>query len=272
MNTRILTLTVFTAAWIAQAGAATPSDLIRSVREHQQPAHQSSAAKHVTPKKQRNAAPPRHRARRDAAEKKLAAQTPVRRRFRTLAEYRRLERRAERRTERRANRHTPKKQAVRHARNVAPSHGRHLSRQNRYVGNGWYVDEHGQYDEQYTDSGLNPAAVRRHHRPQRPYRYYRRQWYLTYLWEHASFVDQYGYVYGAFDERGFYFEGTYYRYDRAYTYMDRLHGKGLFEHRFYRPRHHRVRRHRVRRHHRPHRTPYSGLRGEVYVEWTRSGR
>jgi hypothetical protein len=136
------------------------------------------------------------------------------------------------------------------------------------VGNGWYVDEHGQYDEQYTESCTTEVVKRRHHRPQKAFRYYRRQWYLTYLWEHASFVDQHGYFYGTFDVRGFYFEGKYYRYDRAYTYQDRLHGKGLFEHRFYRPRHHRARRNHTRREW----AGTDGYDGEFYVEWTWSNR
>ena len=285
MKTKILTITILTTAWIAQAGAVTPSDLIRTMHERgnisvthtqstshpqhravqERPAHHTRHRTHHTERtthrtqSRRVHHPKRQTTRHAATEKKLAGQTPVRRRFRTLAEYQRLERRAERRTERRANRHTSRKQVVRHARHVAPSHGR-LTPQKRYVGNGWYVDEHGQYDEQYTDSCTTPVVKpRRRHRPQKAFRYYRRQWYLTYLWEHASFVDQYGYFYGTFDARGFYFEGKYYRYDRAYTYQDRLHGKGLFEHRFYRPRHHRVRRHRA---------DTGTVDGEVYVEWT----
>jgi len=290
MKTKILTITILTTAWIAQAGAVTPSDLIRAMQEqarsmevqtHQvdraqrrsvqerpvhRTRHRDRGAHHATHRRHRDAvkrtSSHRQKARRGVAEKNLASQTPVRRRFRTLAEYQRIERRAERRVERHVSRHTPRKQAVRHARHVAPAHGR-LTPQKRYVGNGWYVDEHGQYDEQYTESCTTEVVKPRHRRPQKAFRYYRRQWYLTYLWEHASFVDQHGYLYGTFDVRGFYFEGKYYRYDRAYTYQDRLHGKGLFEHRFYRPRHHRARRNHTRR-------EWAGADrydGEFYVEW-----
>jgi len=282
MKTKILTITILTTAWIAQAGATTPSDLIRSMHErvntsvtHTHPmshpqrravqehsSHSTRLRTHHTARTTHRTQPrrshhPKHHANRYAvAEKKLASQTPTRRRFRTLAEYQRIERHA--------NRHASRKQAVRHARYATPSRGKHLTRQKRYVGNGWYVDEHGQYDEQYTESCTTEVVKRRHHRPQKAFRYYRRQWYLTYLWEHASFVDQYGYLYGTFDVRGFYFEGKYYRYDRSYTYQDRLHGKGLFEHRFYRPRQHRVRRNHTRR-------EWAGTDrydGEFYVEWT----
>jgi len=70
---------------------------------------------------------------------------------------------------------------------------------------------------------------------QRGYRHTRRNWYLSYLYERASFYDRYGYKYGYFSRRGFMFEGEFYRYDRAYTYRDRLRGRGLFERRYYRP-------------------------------------
>jgi len=58
---------------------------------------------------------------------------------------------------------------------------------------------------------------------------------LSYLYERASFYDRYGYQYGYFSRRGFMFEGEFYRYDRSYTYRDRLRGRGLFDHRYYRP-------------------------------------
>jgi len=69
----------------------------------------------------------------------------------------------------------------------------------------------------------------------RGYRHTRNSWYLTYKYERASFYDRHGYYYGYFNRRGYLFEGDFYRYDRDYTYRDRLRGKGLFGHRFYRP-------------------------------------
>jgi len=67
------------------------------------------------------------------------------------------------------------------------------------------------------------------------YRHTRRSWYLAYLYERAFFYDRYGYEYGYFNRNGFMFEGVFYRYDSGYTYADRLRGRGLFDHRYYRP-------------------------------------
>jgi len=257
MKTKILTITILTTAWIAQAGATAPGEPPRTLhKRHAVPVAHASRAERRTTHRPR-AAHRVHVAKREyprVTRKRHAVTTPSRRSFRTREEYRRIERHP-----RRAHHSTVTKH-IRKARFAPPvATGRHLNRQKRYVGHGWYVDERGQYDEQYTDSCVTPVIRPRHRRPQKAFRYYRRQWYLTYLWEHAPFVDQYGYFYGTFDTRGFYFEGKYYRYDRNYTYQDRLHGKGMFEHRFYRPR-----RHHARRHHADGRGHDNG----IYVEWS----
>ncbi len=229
---RIITVAAL-AALTSTLSATTPTDLIRQMRgEHG--SDRAATQRHI----RHHADRPVHRAvhrttprnvhtRNKKMEKKLAHTTPRRRRFRTLKEFQNLERR-----QARSVRHTVRSASAHHR--VLPAK---LRRQNRYVGNGWYVDEHGQYDEQYSvvPTRIRHIRIRRHR--QHAYRHYRRQWYLTFLYERAEFYDRHGYHYGYFNERGFVFEGVFYRYDRAYTYQDRLHGKGLFEHRFYRPRH-----------------------------------
>lgn len=60
-------------------------------------------------------------------------------------------------------------------------------------------------------------------------------WYRGYRYERLPFFDRYGYFYGYFNEIGYFFEGIFYRYDRYYTYRDRLRGRGLFDHFYYRP-------------------------------------
>ncbi len=67
------------------------------------------------------------------------------------------------------------------------------------------------------------------------YKQYRKVWYRSYLYDRLPFYDRHGYFYGYFNEIGYFFEGTFYRYDRRYTYRDRLRGRGLFDPYFYRP-------------------------------------
>jgi hypothetical protein len=69
----------------------------------------------------------------------------------------------------------------------------------------------------------------------RGFRHYQNSWYLAYKYEKASFYDNEGFYYGYFNHRGYTFEGEFYRYDRYYTYRDRVRGKGLFTHRYFRP-------------------------------------
>ena len=70
---------------------------------------------------------------------------------------------------------------------------------------------------------------------QRGYRDSKRGWRLVYRYDRASFYDNNGYYYGYFNKEGFYFENIFYRYDRYYTYRDRVRGRGLFDHRYYMP-------------------------------------
>jgi len=224
---RIITLAAL-AAMTSQIHAATASDLIRQmhgVSEHRtEPAARLHSVRTHPVARQ-------HLKKRHAQNNRTAKpnRPAIRRHFRTLDQYRHAHRNA-RNVHHRLSQH----------RMPAPKHfAQHGGKKmGRYVGNGWFEDEHGQYDEQYQNNDgylWIPSQSRRQH----GYRHYRRQWYLTYLYEHAEFDDKHGYHYGYFDRRGFVFDGQYYRYDRAYTYQDRLHGKGLFEHRFYRPIRHR---------------------------------
>ena len=146
--------------------------------------------------------------------------------FHSLGEYRQR-REGSLRTVRNAHHHVPSRHN--------PHQARAGKKLGHYVGNGWFVDDHGQYDEQYPQADPYLWVPSRPVHRQHPYRHYRRQWYLTYLYEHAEFDDRHGYHYGYYDRRGFEFDTKFYEYDRSYTYQDRLHGKGLFEHRFYRP-------------------------------------
>ena len=223
--------------------ATTPSELIRQAR-HPMIDSDRSAQHHreVSPrKKTAHRVAPAHRVRSHAKPKaKPRAHSGAKvRHFMTLDQYRRG-RQHKRKVARHARRHTASR------RHATQTHGKLNSEKlGRYVGNGWFVDDRGQYDEQYREpNGDRYIWVPSHSRRQRSYRHYRRQWYLTYLYERAEFDDKHGYHYGYFDRFGFEFDGQFYYYDRAYTYQDRLHGKGLFEHRFYRP----IRRRAHRRH------------------------
>jgi len=69
----------------------------------------------------------------------------------------------------------------------------------------------------------------------RGFRQYKNRWYLAFKYERASFYDNEGFFYGYFNRRGYTFEGEFYRYDRYYTYRDRIRGKGLFSRRYFRP-------------------------------------
>lgn len=92
----------------------------------------------------------------------------------------------------------------------------------------------GYNDEHYYDKN-NQREYRNDHHRAHGYRQPHNSWYLTYRYERASFYDRHGYYYGYFNRHGYLFEGDFYRYDRYYTYRDRVRGKGLFDHRYYRP-------------------------------------
>ena len=70
---------------------------------------------------------------------------------------------------------------------------------------------------------------------QRAYNHPKRGWLLVYRYDRASFYDNAGFYYGYFNGHGYYFESIFYRYDRYYTYQDRVNGRGLFGHRYYMP-------------------------------------
>lgn len=78
-------------------------------------------------------------------------------------------------------------------------------------------------------------AHRRRAIVQRPYRHTKEGWKLAYKYDRAFFYDKYGYHYGYFNKHGYSFEDVFYRYDRAYTYRDRVKGRGLFGRRYYMP-------------------------------------
>ena len=223
------------AAMTTQINAATASDLIREKNSRHRihnnhDRHATETTRHYAPTKRwvKHQEKPKVKAVNRQA-KVNHHKHAIKRSFRTLNQYRRT-------------RHATHPTHQRPTKHFVSNHGKHAGKKmGRYVGNGWFEDEHGQYDEQYqNDNGYLwiPSKTRHQH----GYHYYRRQWYLTYLYEYAEFDDKHGYHYGYFDRRGFVFDGEYYRYDRAYTYQDRLHGKGLFEHRFYRPIHRRAHR------------------------------
>jgi len=83
----------------------------------------------------------------------------------------------------------------------------------------------------YDDRGYNHYYQNR----QRGYRYPKRGWTLAYRYDRASFYDNEGYYYGFFNRHGYYFEDVFYRYDRQYSFRDRVKGKGLFSRRYYMP-------------------------------------
>jgi len=150
-------------------------------------------------------------------DRKLHRKYAKHRSFRTAREFRRLHRHV---TERRG-----KKAFSREDRN----YGRRDRISSRY--HRWNKDRYrGRHSERY---GYYDQWKPRH--TKRGYRHTRRAWYLAYLYERAPFYDRQGYKYGYFSRRGFMFEGEFYRYDRYYTYRDRLRGRGLFDRWYYRP-------------------------------------
>jgi len=70
---------------------------------------------------------------------------------------------------------------------------------------------------------------------QYPYRQSKRGWQLAYKYDRDFFYDKYGYHYGYFNKNGYTFEDIFYRYDRTYTYRDRVKGRGLFGRGYYMP-------------------------------------
>ncbi len=63
----------------------------------------------------------------------------------------------------------------------------------------------------------------------------KRGWILAYRYDRAEFFDRNGFHYGYFNRYGYFFEGVFYRYDYSYTFRDRVRGRGIFDHYYYRP-------------------------------------
>ncbi len=162
-------------------------------------------------------------------DRQFAHKKAMKRTFRTAEEFRRIKGHSGKNIS-----YAPHKKIMhrfhetKHEKNV-----RTLKRASRYSN---YRNDYNTYDY---DEGYERNDYRDHRRYQihqaRGYRHTRNSWYLAYRYERASFYDRHGYHYGYFNYRGYMFEGEFYRYDRYYTFRDRLRGKGLFEHRFYRP-------------------------------------
>jgi hypothetical protein len=117
---------------------------------------------------------------------------------------------------------TPKEFHHKKKRQMMQQTSKHLSQNNvRY--------RNGQHYESYTQRAYYS------HARQRGYAYTKRGWVLAYKYDRASFYDNQGYFYGYFNRYGYYFEDVFYRYDRYYTFKDRVKGRGLFDHRYYMP-------------------------------------
>jgi len=164
-------------------------------------------------------------------DRKLRRKHAKRRRFRTAKEFRRVYGQRIDKRERRHGNHS----FISAHRKIFSNTDRRENRRSgtRQRSRGWQSDSYGRGwgDGDGFYGNWEPRHVHR------GYRHTRRNWYLTYLYERASFYDRHGYKYGYFSRRGFMFEGEFYRYDRYYSYRDRLRGRGLFERRYYRPSH-----------------------------------
>ena len=132
----------------------------------------------------------------------------MRRTFKNAKEFKRLRNRNHHRVDQ--IRGITHRQSIRRG-NVYDSHRyrKDFGRYNRYA----------QYDE-YGARGV---------------RHWKNRWYMIYKYERAGFFDNEGFFYGYFNHRGYMFEGEFYRYDRYYTYRDRVRGRGLFTRRYFRP-------------------------------------
>lgn len=84
------------------------------------------------------------------------------------------------------------------------------------------------YDRERYHDDYRPIRQRGHTRS-------KRGWFLAYRYDRASFYDNEGFYYGFFNRHGYYFEDIFYRYDRRYTFRDRVRGRGLFDRRYYMP-------------------------------------
>ncbi len=96
-----------------------------------------------------------------------------------------------------------------------------------------YSNKNSYNNRHYNDNSYYKREYPIH--KQRSYHNLKRGWYLAYRYDRATFNDRYGYHYGYFNTHGYYFEGIFYRYDRDYSYRDRVVGKGLFGNKYYMP-------------------------------------
>jgi hypothetical protein len=185
--------------------------------------HSTREKQHVTKKRQLAKAKRQQR----KVDRKLNRKHAKRRNFKTLEQFKRKHASGHRSSSRNAKYVGSRHHSNRVSHSAINKHGRASSRHFR----GGFGDR---YDSWYDNRWDSYDSWKPRH-TQRGYRHTRRSWYLTYLYERASFYDRHGYKYGYFSRRGFIFEGEFYRYDRQYTYRDRLRGRGLFERRYYRP-------------------------------------
>ncbi len=209
----------------------------RSVIDRRRHKEERAGKQRITPKRMADTKVKRKRELKHARkvqrriDRKLDRKHAKRRNFHSLKEFKRQHRQTKKgRMSHRSMRHgvAPHRKAFASTSRDSRMHTRSGRRANR-----WYPD----YDRDGIEESYAYDYTERWqptHR-QRGYRHTRRNWYLTYLYERASFYDRHGYKYGYFSRRGFMFEGEFYRYDRYYTYRDRLRGRGLFERRYYRP-------------------------------------
>ncbi len=188
--------------------------------------------KHIQKKVERrelNRAEKRHMKKMD---KNLSHKHAKKRHFKSHDEFKRMKRHRTKKAHRKADHRRMAKHfsSNKHSRNFraekrSSRYGNHYDHRNEY-----YNDSYDHYERhEYRDHR------RKKNHKNRGYRHTRNSWLLAYRHERASFYDRHGYYYGYFNHRGYMFEGDFYRYDRYYTYRDRVRGKGLFEHRYYRP-------------------------------------
>jgi len=221
-----ITLALSTILW---ANTTTPTIIeksigakrdVRSIHKSQQ---EKIKRKHYqTKQRDHKAEKKRHKKKMD---KKLAHRKAIKRSFRTHDEFKNIKRHHTKRNHHKTNRQRTKYfREDKHTKNikVLKRSSRHHNYNDEYYYDDHDINEHRDYRKN------------RHHRAHE-YKHTRNSWYLAYRYERASFYDRYGYYYGYFNRHGYLFEGDFYRYDRYYTFRDRVRGKGLFDHRYYRP-------------------------------------
>ena len=140
-------------------------------------------------------------------DRKLTTHKAKHRNFKTKSEYKRHKKH-----------HHPKHQKQKYRKSY--KYNDHMAEHYRY---GYYEERFYGMPKEY------PVVYGRTHR------HPKRGWVLAYRYDRAVFYDRDGFYYGYFNRHGYYFEGVFYRYDRFYTYRDRVRGRGLFDRYFYHP-------------------------------------